>query len=195
MKCLSGVFFALFALTAAQAQSSWMVDPGHSNIRFTVTHMMISEVDGEFKTFTGSVTSNSDDFSGASVEFTADVNSVNTGNERRDGHLKSDDFFNADKFPQIKFSGTIQKEGSDYYLVGDFTMRDVTKPVKFPVKYNGTISGGMGRKAGFKVMGTVNRFDYGLQWNRAMEAGGVVVGPDVEITCNVELNEKKEGSN
>lgn len=151
--------------------------------------MMISEVDGEFKEFDGSVMSEADDFDGAKVEFTANVGSVSTDNERRDNHLKSDDFFSAEKYPSVKLMGTIKKEGDSYYLVGDFTMRDVTKPIKFDVRYNGQIPGRNGRKAGFKITGMVDRFEYGLKWDRALETGGLVVGKDVQITCNVELNE------
>jgi len=169
----------------------WSVDKSHSDIRFTTTHMSISEVDGEFKEFDGKVSSTTDDFTGSDVEFTAKVASISTDNERRDDHLKGEDFFNAEKFPELKFKGKIQKEGDRYYLVGDLTIRDITKPIKFNVKYNGQITGSRGRKAGFKVQGAIDRFEYGLQWNRMMEAGGLVVGKEVEITCNIELNENQ----
>jgi len=171
-------------------QKAWMLDKSHSNVRFSVSHTLISEVDGEFRTFDAKVVSSSDDFNGAEVEFKADVASISTNNERRDGHLKSDDFFNAEQYPEINFSGKIQKEGDHYFLVGDFTIRDVTKKVKFDVKYNGQIEGRRGKVAGFKVTGTINRFDYGLKWNAAIESGALVVGKDVTITCNVELNEE-----
>ena len=174
-------------------QTQWNLDRSHTNIRFTTSHMVVSEVDGNFNEFEGTVTSPGDDFNGAEIEFTAEVGSIDTGNERRDNHLKSDDFFSAEKFPQIKFKGKLMMEGSDYYLVGDFTMRDVTKPVKFKTKFNGTIQSSRGRKAGFKIQGSVNRFDYGLKWDRTIEAGGLVVGEEVEITCNVELNEVTKG--
>lgn len=176
---------------ALKAQTQWILDKAHTDIRFTATHMVISEVDGEFKEFNGTVFSNSDDFDNAEVEFVAEVASISTDHERRDEHLKSDDFFNAEKYPRLTFKGNIEKEGDDYYLVGDLTMRDVTRPVRFDVKYNGTVSLQSGRKAGFKITGTVDRFDYGLKWNRAVETGGLVVSREIRITCNVELNESK----
>ncbi len=188
MKILNTLLLILL-VNAAFAQTKWELDKAHTGIRFAATHMMISEVEGEFNEFDGSVTSYSDDFDGSEVEFTAKVASIDTDNERRDGHLKSDDFFNAETYPDVTFKGNLEKEGSDYYLVGDFTLRDVTKPVKFPVKYNGQIPGNKGKKAGFKVTGTVDRFDYGLKWDKAIETGGLVVGKDIEFTCNVELNE------
>lgn len=175
----------------AIGQSTWQVDRVHSNIKFTVTHMMISEVEGKFNEFEGSVNSTTEDFDGAKVTFSAKSSSIDTDNERRDNHLRSDDFFNAEEHPEIKFDGQIEKEGSKYYLVGKFTMRETTKDVKFDVKYNGSIEGRNGKIAGFKVTGIINRFDYGLKWDRTIEAGGLVVGEDVDITCNIELREQK----
>lgn len=193
MKCFfTLIVVATFSLSQVTGQTNWTLDKSHTNIQFTVTHMVVSEVTGDFKDFDGKVTSTSDDFKNSDVEFTAKVASVNTGNENRDKHLKSDDFFNAEQYPDIKFKGKLVIEKKKYYLVGDFTMRDVTKPVKFDVKYNGVINTQRGKKAGFKVMGTVNRFDYGLKWDRTIEAGGsLVVAKDVAINCNIELNEVK----
>lgn len=183
-------FFTLICLVVGlQAQTKWSLDKSHSGIKFTTTHMLISEVEGQFDDFQANVTSANDDFSGATVEFSAKTASINTSNERRDGHLKGADFFDAEKYPDIKFVGKIVKKGKKYFLEGDFTMKAVTKQVKFDLAYNGTISSARGKKAGFKVTGVINRFDYGLAWNSAMEAGGLVVGEDVTITCNVELNE------
>lgn len=182
----------LIGSQAIHAQTKWALDKNHTDIRFTATHMVISEVDGEFKEFDGSVMSSSDDFVGSEVEFIAKTASLNTDNERRDNHLKSDDFFNAESFPEVKFKGKIEKEGDKLYLVGDFTMRDVTKPIKFDVKYNGQVPGRRGRKAGFKIIGAVDRFEYGLKWDNAMETGGLVVSQEIQITCNVELNEVTE---
>ena len=161
MKFLSTIVMVL-AVTAATAQTTWNIDKGHSKIGFNVTHMVVAEVEGEFRDYEGSVVATTDDFNGATVEFTAQVGSIDTENERRDGHLKSDDFFNAEKFPTITFKGNIVKEGNKYKLKGDFTMRDVTKPVTFDVVYNGSVDTGRGMKAGFKVNGTVKRFDYGF---------------------------------
>ena len=188
-KLLFAFAVILMGVQPLRAQTEWTVDKSHTDIRFTVIHMVISEVDGEFKDFEGSVTSTSDDFNGAEVEFVAKTASVDTDNERRDNHLKSDDFFNAEAYPEIKFKGTIMKEGDKHFLVGEFTMRDVTKPIKFDVKYNGQIAGRRGKKAGFKITGAVDRFEYGLMWDNTLETGGLVVSQEIQITCNVELNE------
>jgi polyisoprenoid-binding protein YceI len=190
MEKIKFAFLALLLSVTTFAQSTaWKFDPAHTQIRFSVTHMVISEVTGDFKKFDGDVKSNGTDFSNALINFTADVNSINTDNEKRDGHLKSDDFFNADKYPQIKFVGkTMQKVGKNKYkLTGDFTIRDVTKKVTLDVTYTGSASAFGQEKAGFKLSGKINRFDYNLKWNSLLEAGGAVVGKDVEITCNVEL--------
>ena len=178
----------------AQGPTKWKLDRGHSNVRFTVTHMVVSEVDGAFKVYDGSLEHTKADFSDAKVAFTVDVASVNTDNERRDGHLKGDDFFSADKFPQMKFESTSWKPlGNNKYKVdGNLTIRDVTKPVSFDVTYGGTITTAQGAKAGFKAKTTINRFDYNLKWDRATEAGGLVVGKDVEVTINTEFNQVKQ---
>ena len=177
----------LIGFQAVKAQTQWTIDKAHSEIQFVAMHMVITEIQGDFKEFDGSVTSSSDDFDGAKVEFVAQTASIN--NERRDNHLKSDDFFNAEVYPEIKFNGKIEKEGEKYYLTGDFTMRDVTRPVKFDVKYNGQIPGRRGKKAGFKVTGEIDRFDYNLKWDQTIETGGLIVGREIQIICNVELNE------
>ena len=182
----------LCAAIITNAQTTWNIDKSHTSIRFSALHMVVTEVDGNFKTFDGKVLSTSDDFANASIEFSADASSINTGNERRDGHLRSDDFFNAEKYPKVSFNGNLVKEGSKYFLVGDFTMRDITKPIKFETRYNGVIQGRRGRKAGFKITGSINRFDYGLKYNSLIEAGGMVVSETIDITCNVELNEAVE---
>ena len=177
------------ACVPAVAQTSWKLDNTHTNIRFSVTHMTISQVDGKFNDFTGSVTSHSDDFAGSEVAFTAQVASIDTDSERRDGHLKSNDFFNAEEYPELKLSGKIEKKGDKYTLVGEFTIRDVTKPIVFDVEYFGQIEGKHGKKAGFKVTGVIDRFDYNLKWDNALKDGGLVVSSEIGITCNVELNE------
>jgi polyisoprenoid-binding protein YceI len=178
----------LFASTGVFAQTTWDLDKAHTNIQFNVTHMVVSEVNGHFSDFTGVVKSKTDDFNGADVEFTAKVASISTDNEKRDGHLKSDDFFNAEKYPDIKFKGTLAKEGSKYVLKGNLTMRDVTKPVTFDVTYGGTVDTGRGVKAGFKLNGKINRLDYGLKWSNKLANGEMVVGDQVEIVCKIELN-------
>lgn len=171
----------------------WTIDKAHSNVKFTVTHMVISEVDGSFKNFEGTLEHTKADYSDAKINFTVDVNSVDTDNENRDKHLKSADFFDAEKYPQMKFESTAFKPLGDnkYKLEGNLTIKDVTKPVSFDVTYGGTINTQRGAKAGFKAKATVNRFDYNLKWDRATEAGGLVVSKEVQITINAELNEVK----
>lgn len=176
------------------AQTTWSIDKSHSKIGFSVTHMIITETEGQFDNFDISVESKSDNnFEDAKINFSADVNSINTDNEKRDQHLKSDDFFNAEKFPKMTFIGKSFKKVSEknYKLVGDLTIRDVTKSVTLDVKYNGTVKDPWGnKKAGFKISGVINRFDYGLKWNAALETGGLVVSEDVTININLELNKK-----
>ena len=130
------------------------------------------------------------DFSNAKISFSANVASISTDNDQRDGHLKSDDFFNSEKYPQMTFKGTSFRKIKDnkYQLKGDLTIRDVTKPVTFDVTYGGTMKDPWGNThAGFKATTTINRFDYNLKWNTLTEAGGAVVGKDVEIKVNVEF--------
>jgi polyisoprenoid-binding protein YceI len=187
--------FAIIALLISfisiNAQTKWNIDKAHSKVMFSVTHLVISEVTGEFKDFTGSIESSNPDFTDAKIDFSADVNSISTDNDMRDKHLKSDDFFNAGKFPQITFKGKSLKkvEGNNYKLTGDFTIRDVTKQVTLDVVYNGTIKDPYGNtKAGFKIIGQIDRFDYNLKWNALIEAGGsAVVGKTVTMTINLEL--------
>lgn len=186
MKFLLLIF--LLASGTTFAQTTWVIDKPHSKISFNVIHMAITEVEGEFTDFDAKVTSTSDDFHNADVEFTAKVASIDTKNDRRDNHLRSDDFFNAEKFPEIKFKGKLVKEGNGYKLKGDFTMRDVTKPVTFDVTYGGTVDTGRGVKAGFKVTGKVNRKDYNLKWDNRLAGGELVVSDDVDIVCKIEMN-------
>ncbi|MBI2271312.1 MAG: YceI family protein [Bacteroidetes bacterium] len=176
------------------AQSNWTIDASHSKVQFTVTHLMISEVTGKFKMYEGKVVATKDDFTDSQIEFSADVNSINTDDEGRDKHLKSDDFFNAEKYPKMTFKSKSFKKvsGKNYKLTGDMTIRDITKSVEFDVVYNGSIKDPWGNtKAGFKLNGNINRIDYGLKWNAAVEAGGVVVSENVNITCDIELGKQK----
>ena len=173
--------------------AKWSLDKGHSNVKFTVTHMVVSEVDGTFKIFDGSMEHSKPDYSDAKIAFSVDVNSINTDNTNRDNHLKSDDFFNAAQYPAMKFESTsfTPLGGNKYKLDGNLTIRDVTKPTSFEVTYGGTINTQRGAKAGFKAVGKINRFDYNLKWDRATETGGLVVGKEVVITVNAQLNEAK----
>ena len=191
MKKYLTIIIAAIISTTAFSQSKWTLDKAHTDIGFTTTHMKITEVYGEFKEFDGEVVTTSEDFDGSEIVFSAKVESIDTENSKRDEHLRSDDFFNAEKYPEIKFHGKIVKESNKYFLVGDFTIRDITEKVRFDVKYNGSIEVWGGKKAGFKISGTIDRFDYDLKWDRAIEDGGLIVGNEVLITCNIELDQVK----
>ena len=175
---------------SAMAQTTWSIDKAHSKIGFNVPHMAISEVEGNFREFDASVVSNAADFNGADVTFTAKTASIDTDNERRDNHLKSADFFDAEKNPELSFKGKLVKQGGKYKLKGDLTMHGVTKPVEFDVTYGGTMNTGKGEKAGFKIVGKVNRQDYGLTWSNKTPTGELVVGDNVEIIGKIELDKK-----
>jgi len=179
----------------AMAQVKWNLDKSHSSVKFTVEHLVISEVEGSFKMFDGSLESTAaNDFTNAKVNFSVDVNSINTDDEKRDGHLKSDDFFNAEKFPKMTFVATSIKKvkGNMYTMEGNLTIRDVTKKVKFSVINGGTVKDPWGNiKTGFKASGKINRKEFGLKWGAVTEAGGAVVGDEVNMIINVEFAQAK----
>lgn len=184
----------MFVAAGASAQTTWLVDDVHSNVRFSVSHLIISEVEGSFRVYSGALTFESPELTNAKVDFAVDVASINTENVMRDGHLKSDDFFNAEQFPNMTFKSATWKKLDDkrYELEGDLTIRDVTKRVTFAVVFGGTVKDPWGNvKAGFKATTTINRFEYGLKWNALTEAGGATVGKDVNITLNLEFAQKK----
>lgn len=190
---LSSLISTFFAFNSF-GQSNWKVDNAHSTVKFTVTHMMISEVEGNFKIYDGSINAPGKDFNGAKIEFTVDVNSINTDNDMRDKHLKSDDFFNAEKFPAMIFKSTEFKKVAEnkYKLVGLLTIRDVTKKVSIDVVYGGTRKDPYGNmKAGFKTTFEINRQEYGLKWTGKTEAGELVVSDIVEITLKLEFAQVK----
>jgi polyisoprenoid-binding protein YceI len=176
------------------AKYQWGLDPAHSEVTFKVRHMMISNVAGAFHKYDVQVETEEEDFMTAKVSFTADVDSVSTKNEQRDTHLRSPDFFDVNKYPQIKFNATkyesVDHDGS-YNLYGDLTIRDVTKPIKLSVEFGGVIKDPWGNtRAGFTINGKINRKDYGLNWNNVTEAGGLVVSDEVRIFCEIELVKK-----
>ena len=185
---------AVFFMTAASfawSQSGWKLDKNHSSIAFSVKHLVISTVSGNFKDFDITLTTAKDDFSDAAVQAVIKMASINTDNTARDNHLKSDDFFNAEKFPEIKFTSTsFEKVGEGKYkITGDLTIRDVTKKVVFDAVYNGSIKTPWGNTAMSWTAATViNRFDYNLKWNKALESGGLIAGQDVTITINLEMD-------
>ncbi len=168
----------------------WALEPSHSEVQFKVKHLMISNVTGEFHKFNANVETEGNDFTTAKVHFTADIDSISTKNEQRDGHLKSPDFFDAANHPQLTFDSTGMEKVSDeeYKLHGNLTMRGTTKPITLKVEYGGTIQDPWGMtRAGFTVEGKVNRKEYGLAWHAVTEAGGIVVSDDVRLHANVEF--------
>lgn len=170
--------------------ATYKIDTDHSDIMFKVKHLMISTVTGSFKRFDGVLEVNEKDLSDAEVWFEADVDSVDTKNEGRDGHLKSDDFFNAEQFPKLTFKSTEVEKISDneYNLTGDLTIRDITKPVELKAEYNGSTKDPWGQeRMGFEIAGKINRKDFGLKWSAVTEAGGLVVADDVKLALNVEM--------
>lgn len=196
MKKINISLLILFAnVFAASAQITWKADVAHSNVQFTVSHMVISEVSGRFQDFDATLVQTKDGFSESQLNTTIKVNSINTDNEKRDGHLKSTDFFDAEKYPEIIFvSKSFKSMGkNNYKITGDLTMRGVTKPVVLDTKFNGQMDGPMGNTiAGFKATATVNRKDFGIVWNKTLEAGGLLVGEDVDVVINVEMIKEKK---
>lgn len=169
--------------------TTWVIDPTHSEVQFKVKHLVISTVTGNFRSFDGKAVSVNDDFTDSEIEFTIDVNSIDTNQEQRDAHLRSADFFDAEKYPKISFKSTsFKKEGSDYKLVGDLTIKDVTKQVKLDVEFGGTAGDFYGNtKAGFELTGKISRREFGLVWSGITEAGTVVVGDDIKLVLSVQF--------
>ena len=193
-KIFSILLLYSLSLGATAQNIIWNVDPTHTGIKFSVTHLMVSELEGNFKTYSGKVESPSTDFNNGTVEFTIDVNSINTESDNRDKHLMGDEFFNSAKYPEITFKSTSFKkiDGNKYELIGDLTIRNITKKVNFDVKNNGLMKDPWGNnKAGFKANTKINRKDYDLKWSMLTEAGGMVVSDEVDITVNIELTQAK----
>jgi polyisoprenoid-binding protein YceI len=172
-------------------KTKWVIDPTHSEISFKVKHLMITNVKGVFNDFGGSILTIGDGFDTSEIEFSLNPASVDTGVADRDGHLKSPDFFDVKKFPISTFKGgSVQKKDNqgNFVLLGDLTIKEITKPVKLDVEFNGTMKDPWGNhKAGYTVTGKINRKEWGLNWNAMLEAGGVLVSDDVTINCDVQL--------
>lgn len=189
-KSVLSLAFVLIAGFAFSQTTNWKIDNSHSNVTFEIDHMVISTVTGKFQEFDGVIKADKADFSDADISFTIQAASVNTNNEKRDDHLRNEDFFDVTNHPTITFIGKklTPESGKEYKLVGDLTMHGVTKEVELDVKYNGTVKDPWGNtRAGFKVSGELDRTDYGLVYNSALEAGGLVIGEEVEIQVNLEL--------
>lgn len=165
--------------------TNWSIDSAHSEIAFKVKHMMISTVTGYFEDFQAIAKTDGENFSDAIIEFSAKTESINTKNKDRDAHLKSDDFFNSEKFPEIKF---VSKSFDGEKLIGDLTIRDVTKEITLDVDLNGVAVDPYGQtKAGFEIRGEVNRKDFNLTWSAITEAGSVVVSDKVKLVIDVQF--------
>ena len=176
-----------------EEKTTWTIDPSHSKIGFKVKHLMISNVLGNFKVFDGQVTTEGNDFSTAKIAFSLNSDSIDTEMADRDAHLKSGDFFDAANYPKIDFSGTTLKDlGDDMYeLTGNMAIKGITKEVVLSVEYGGLMTDPWGNvKAGFSINGKMNRKDWGLNWNAALEAGGLLVGEEVKINCDIQLAKK-----
>lgn len=200
MRILIVLLLSFLSLGRLQAQATvdavttYELDASHSNVLFTVSHLLISEVTGSFGEFQASLKASKPDFSDAVATMSIKTASINTDNAKRDEHLRSDDFFLAEKHPEITFVSKSFRKISDkkYVITGDLTMRGITRSVDLDAIYNGEVTDPWGNvKSAWKVTGRVNRFDYGLKWNALMEAGGAVVGQDVEIDINAQFLRKK----
>ncbi len=168
----------------------WTIDKAHTEIGFKIKHLVISTVSGKFTSFEGKLEGDPENFKNAKISFAADADSIHTGNEQRDGHLKSADFFDAANYSKLTFTSTKieQKEGSEYKVTGDLTIKDVTKPVILNVEFGGIQNNLYGQTvAGFEITGKINRQDFGLTWSAVTEAGGIVVSDEVKLVIDAEL--------
>ena len=183
--------------TATLTTTKWGLDQAHSEIKFKVKHMMISTITGEFKNYDVAIESDGDkedDFTTAKILYTADATSIDTGNDQRDGHLRTNDFFSPEQYPKIKFASTeiVKTENGKYVMTGDLTIRDVTKAISLDVAFEGKVTDPWGNtKYGFTVDGKINRKDFGLNWNVITEAGGILVGEEIRIHASVQIAKVK----
>ena len=170
--------------------TKWSLDPAHSEVQFKVKHLAITTVTGSLGTFEGTVETTGDDFSTAVISFSGDAASISTGSEQRDGHLKSPDFFDVEKSPKITFtSSKFEKvDASNFKLLGNLTIKGVSKPISLDVEFGGTQKDPWGNtKAGFTLSGKINRKDFGLEWNAPLEGGGFLVSEEVRILAEIQL--------
>tara|TARA_R110002072_G_C7924930_1_gene531295 strand:+ start:659 stop:1189 length:531 start_codon:yes stop_codon:yes gene_type:complete len=168
--------------------TKWVLDPAHSEITFKVKHLMISHVKGAFKTFDASI--DGEDFRSSNFNVTIDTGSISTNNDDRDAHLKSPDFFEVDQYPKITFASKSLKKVDDdeFKLIGDLTIKGTTQEIKLDTEFGGFMKDPYGNeKAGFSIKGKLNRKDFGLNWNAALEAGGVMVGNEIKINAEVQF--------
>lgn len=170
--------------------ATYKIDPMHSEVSFKIKHLMISTVTGNFNTFDASFDANNDDLSDAKFSFEADIDSISTNNEQRDGHLKSADFFDAEVHPKMRFSSTsfTKKDDSNYVLEGNLTLKGISNPVKLAVEYAGKMVDPYGNeKHGFEFTGKISRKEFGLEWSAVTEAGGIVISDEVKLLINAQF--------
>ena len=170
--------------------STYKIDAAHSEITFKVKHLMITSVTGIFTKFDATLESANEDFTDAKISFEADINSISTNNEQRDGNLKSDDFFAAEKFPTLSFTSTAfnKVSAAEYTLIGNLNLHGVSKQIELAVEYGGTATDPYGQvKSGFEISGKINRKDFGLTWTATTEAGGIVVSDEVKLHLAVQM--------
>jgi polyisoprenoid-binding protein YceI len=170
--------------------TKWILDPAHSELTFKIKHLMISNISGAFKNFSAKVETEGTDFSKANIHLIAEMNSISTNNEQRDAHLRSSDFFEVEKFSQLQFTSTgiEQTDNELFNLYGNLTIKGVTKPVKLHMELNGIMKDPQGQeKVGFLVSGKINRNDWGINLNVALETGGLMLGEDVRIQSEVQF--------
>lgn len=176
--------------TATATKTKWNLDPTHSEVTFKVKHMMITNVTGSFSSFNVDAVTEGEDFTTAQITFTADLSSISTGNNDRDNHLKTGDFFDAQAHPQLKIVSTKieKKDDENFVLNGNLTIKGVTKPVKLNVEFGGIGKDPWGNtKAGFTITGKINRSEFGLNWNAALETGGVLVSDEVKLQADIQV--------
>ena len=171
------------------ATTKWSIDPTHSEVGFKVKHMMFTNVSGKFKTYDAEITTENDDFTKSEISFSADINSIDTNNTDRDNHLKSADFFDAENHPKLTFKSlSLTKSGDEYQLTGELTLHGITKTVKLDAEVSGLLKDPWGNtKVAMNISGKINRKDWGLNWNSALETGGVLVGEEVKLIIDLQL--------
>lgn len=172
------------------AQTNWAIDPTHSEIGFKVKHMMFTNVSGKFNAFEATITNDEEAFETLKINFTANVESIDTNNTDRDNHLKSADFFDAEKFPTLNFTATGIKKinTNEFEIQGDLTIKEVTKSISLKTEYSGLMTDPWGNtKAGLSISGAINRREFGLTWNAALETGGVLVGEEIKLVAEIQL--------
>lgn len=192
MKRLIAIILAVAIAVPSLSAATWEIDKVHSSIGFTVRHMVVSKVAGRFDDFSGTINFDGKDFAAAAVTVSINPASINTANANRDNHLKNPDFFAADSLPQMGFKSKKVIAGKDgsFKIIGDLTMRGVTKEVTLDAVFNGTMTAQSDTRAGFSATTTINRQDWGVSWSKTLDTGGLAVGNDVNIILEIQAHQK-----